>query len=96
MLGCDISFQGEVALVAFAAAQDPSVFPILMTVVAGLSAGARNPRMFRLVPRWYRRGLKATDMLTVAWEDLWELPLTEVREQLGIEPASDPLISIPG
>jgi len=79
---------GETALLAFMFAQlwNPAVALIIAVgfiktwTVPGGGAAAR-----RTILDGFRRGLKAKWLPAVAWEELLELPLSEVRDRLSLE-----------
>lgn len=91
--GIETSFRGEAVLIAVNAAQDPSFFSIGATLLGLLGTVFDEPRMLWLVARSYWRGLRARNLISTAWEDLWELPLDEVRAWLRIVPENDPLVA---
>jgi ubiquinone biosynthesis protein COQ4 len=84
--------RGEAALLCFNFAQttDPGV---ALIALLGWFKGAGLVRS--LMIEGYGRGLRAEWLPMVAWEELLELPLTEVRERLrvGGPPAYEPMTS---
>ena len=81
---------GEAALLAFSHAQIPNrAFPLLL-----LGAVAKGPKSWDLAwPRYlwraYRRGRHARLLTAAPFEALLALPLSRVREQLGVGRARD-------
>ena len=79
---------GEAALVAFSYAQIPNrSFPLLL-----IAAALKGPKSWDLAwPRYlwraWRRGRRAKLLTAAPLEALLALPVTEVCERLGIEPA---------
>ena len=86
-LGTDIP--GELALQAFTEAQNGMEFSRLIVRFGLLIFGLRYPRAWGLVRRGRESGRNATFLLAVRWEDLWEVPLDEVRKRVGIVPVAD-------
>lgn len=86
---------GELGLQAFYLAQGPSRLSA-MILGAGLlnltlrqaSFDDRDRRMDAIVRGW-RMGRAARTLFGVRWDELWRVPLSEVRASLGIEPACD-------
>ena len=80
---------GEAALIAFSEAQIPNrSFPLLL-----IAAVVKGPKSWdfawpRYLWRAYRRGRRARLLTAAAWEELLPLPVAEVRQRLGIEPAA--------
>lgn len=80
---------GEAALIAFSQGQIPNrSFPLLL-----LGAAIKGPKSWDLAwPRYlwraYRRGKRARRLFAAPWEELLPLPVTVVRERLGVAPSS--------
>lgn len=83
---------GELGLQAFYLAQGGPARLSAMILSAGflellLKKGAFEDREARLfqVSRGYVMGKKAKPLFGVRWDDLWEVPLDEVRRSLGVD-----------
>ncbi len=76
----------ELALQAFTYAQIRAPGPLVLSLAGGLRWGLGRPAVGRRIFEGYRRGVAAKPLLAVPWEDLWEVPLDEVRTDLGITP----------
>lgn len=78
---------GEAALLAFSWTQtlNPGIVAI---VVLGMMR-FRSVDYARLVAGGLWRGVRASDLTVVRWEELLDVPLEEVRRQLGITAAPD-------
>jgi len=77
---------GEAALLAFSFAQTkhPGV-----GFLAGLGmVFAREPKQRRFVVQGFRKGRRADWLPTQRWEEMLELPLEDVRRQLGVVPVA--------
>jgi ubiquinone biosynthesis protein COQ4 len=80
---------GEAALIAFSQGQIPNrSFPLLL-----LGAVLKGPKSWDMAwPRYlwraYRRGRRARLLTAAPYEELLPLPVPEVRQRLGIEPAA--------
>jgi ubiquinone biosynthesis protein COQ4 len=75
---------GEAALLAFTFAQTRNPGIGFIVAVAYWKAGRVNRGARRLLREGYRRGRRAAWLPAVAWESLLEVPLSQVREQIGI------------
>ncbi|MBX3222976.1 MAG: hypothetical protein KF795_20865 [Labilithrix sp.] len=83
---------GELGLQAFYLAQIPGPLPALLVAVGFVRSGLVDdtltvPFMDALVRGW-RMGRSAEPLFGVKWDELWELPVREVRAKLGVD-ASD-------
>ncbi len=89
--GFGVDYVGELGLQAFYLAQIPGALPALL-VATGFLRGALvdnavlRPMMNELVRGW-RMGTQAKTFFGVHWDDMWSLPLADVRARLGIEEA---------
>lgn len=79
----------EIALQAFTYGQTDLPSARALSRLGLLRWGWRYPSLFRAVRRAYSRGKNAAPLATVAWEDLWDVPLGEVRRRLGVQPGSE-------
>jgi ubiquinone biosynthesis protein COQ4 len=81
---------GELGLQAFYAAQTPGSLPLLLLAMGFLNTAlfAMPDRERRLdaVTRGWQMGKRARPLFGIRWDELWERPLVETREHLGIEP----------
>lgn len=93
LTGYDTSVLGEVALAAFIAAQRPNLCMAVIVLGGACLVASRDSSRLPAVVRGWRRGRKAQPLFPVYWEQLWELPLDEVRARLGVEPERDPKLA---
>jgi len=87
--GTDVA--GELGLQAFYLAQIPGPLPSLLLGVGFLRSALFDesltvPMMEAIVQGW-RMGKAARPLFGVHWDELWSVPVAEVRRQLGIDPA---------
>lgn len=87
--GFGVDYRGELGLQAFYLAQIPGALPALL-VATGFLRGALydhdllRPFMEELVRGW-RMGTSARTFFGVHWDELWDLPLSEVRARLAVD-----------
>ena len=86
--GFDTDVPGEVGLQAFYMAQFPArLAPILLAIVFTntflYKFDERDARMSELVRGW-QLGKQAAPLLGVRWDQLWNVPLADVRARLGL------------
>ena len=88
--GFSTDIAGELGLQAFYAAQLAGPLPIAI-----LSAGLLNTLLYAMddrearmdaIVRGWRLGRQARPLFGRAWDDMWHLPLREVRNMLGLAP----------
>ncbi len=81
--GYDRDVRGEVAVLAFTAAQTGNTGIAYLVLRSMLRSGwfSETGRMIR---QGYRRGRNAKWLLDQDWEALLEQPIDRVREQLGV------------
>ena len=80
---------GEAALIAFSHAQIPNrSFPLLLAAAVWMGPKSWDLAWPRYLWRAYRRGRRAKLLTAAPFEELLPLPVPEVRERLGIEPAA--------
>lgn len=80
---------GELGLQAFYLAQIPGPLPSLLVAVGFLRSGIYDPAltepfMDALIRGW-RMGKSAEPLFGVHWDELWTMPLADVRRRLGID-----------
>jgi ubiquinone biosynthesis protein COQ4 len=85
--GTDVA--SEVALQAFTYGQIDTPSSAAITLFGLARIGWREPRLFREVVKSFRRGRNAAFLPVVRWETMWETPLSEVRDRLGVYLASN-------
>jgi ubiquinone biosynthesis protein COQ4 len=81
--GYDRDLRGEAAVLAFTLGQTFN-WGIAYLVWSGLRAEGWSSPGGKLIREGYRRGRRAEPLLQQDWEELFERPIGEVREQLGI------------
>jgi ubiquinone biosynthesis protein Coq4 len=86
--GFETDLVGELGLQAFYLAQIPGPLPSLLVAVgfvrsAIIDKSLTEPFMDAVV-QGYRMGKEARPLFGVHWDELWSLPLTEVRARLGL------------
>jgi ubiquinone biosynthesis protein COQ4 len=82
--GLSTSIADEIALQAFTNAQLHNHTSRLIVTFGALFYGVRYPDLREHVRAFRRVGSGCAFLLTVYWEELWELPLDRVRAQLGV------------
>ena len=83
--GYNSDIEGELQLLAFTYGQTGAPSMRLLSSLGTLHYALRFGQfMFGKVFAGYRRGKRAPFMGNVVWEDMWHMPLAEVREQLGV------------
>jgi ubiquinone biosynthesis protein COQ4 len=86
--GFDVSVPGEIGLKAFELAQTRR--PMAGALVAGafIRCFFQNPNevnsLLSAIAKGYRTGLNAEPFLAQKWEEYWELPLDQLRAELGV------------
>lgn len=89
LLGLGISGHEEVLVHAFTLAQmgmPSSVAIVLLGAVKHMVLEARWDCLGRALREAHEAGRRASPLLAVRWEALWEVPLEEVRRRYGIVP----------
>jgi ubiquinone biosynthesis protein COQ4 len=81
---------GEVALQAFTFGQTYMPSAGLIALFGTLWFSPRAPRSVLMTVDGLRRGLRASFLTTVRWEDHWGDTLDDVRRMVGIAPARAP------
>ena len=89
--GFDVDPAGEIGLQAFYLAQIPGALPALLIAVGFVRGAFFDPNLLEPmmddVVRGWRMGKRAKTLFGVHWDELWALPLSEVRARLGIDEA---------
>jgi ubiquinone biosynthesis protein COQ4 len=83
LTGYDRDLRGESAVLAFTIAQNYNR-GIAYLVFNALRAEGWNSRGGRLIRQAFRRGRHAKPLALQNWEELFERPIGEVRDQLGV------------
>lgn len=86
--GYDPSLAGEIPLLAFIYAQTAAPAMGLLAAVGAVRHSLEIGNIFGRVWRGYQAGKRAQFLGNVTWESMWELPLTEVRDRLGVTAAA--------
>lgn len=88
LLGFDTSYAGEIAVLAFAAAQNYSPTLKVSLGLAKILYPILAPQQFKAIfanlKAGQELGKKAEFLLGYRFEDHWEEPINQVREQLGL------------
>lgn len=86
--GFDVDVAGELGLQAYYLAQYPAPLPILL-----LATGFLNSLLFqredtdhrmREIVRGYRLGKISKSLFGMRWNEMWSMPLVEIRRKLGL------------
>ncbi len=83
LTGYDRDMRGEIAVLSFTVPQTWST-GIAYLVWRSFTRNGWNSESRRLIRQGLRRGLRAKWLLDQDWESLFEQPIDEVRERLGI------------
>jgi ubiquinone biosynthesis protein COQ4 len=81
--GYDRDVRGEIAVLTFTFAQTGNT-GIGYLIGRSLLRNGWNSETGRLIRQAYQRGRRATWLLDADWETLFEQPIDQVREQLGV------------
>lgn len=84
LTGYDTTVPDELALLAFSHGQAKMPGPAVLAVVGAIRWFPKYRDIFARVWRGFARGRASRSMITARWEDMWELPLAEVRQRFGI------------
>ena len=91
ILGFDTSEPGESGMNAFTYAQAYSPTTCMLMAAKLVRAiqmdESHRHRMMHNISRGYRLGLALEPFLAVAWEDHWECPVHDLRQQVGLTDA---------
>ncbi|AFY75437.1 uncharacterized protein involved in ubiquinone biosynthesis (plasmid) [Synechococcus sp. PCC 7502] len=87
--GFSTDVKGELGLKAFELAQTRRTMAIVLLAGGLLSTLFKSPadleEILTSIAWGYRLGTKAQPLLSVKWEEQWEKPLIQLRQELGIE-----------
>lgn len=92
LMGVGIEGYEEVILQTFQCAQQFQILSAGIVIGGALKHAIIDGdllKMVRNIPRAWRVGKKAHFLSNVYYEDFWETPLQELREQLGITPVGN-------
>jgi ubiquinone biosynthesis protein COQ4 len=83
LAGYDRDLRGEAAVLAFTVAQNHNL-GIAYLVWSALRAEGWGSPGGKLIREGYRRGRRAERLVEQDWEELFERPIDQVREELGV------------
>ncbi len=86
--GHNTDFAGEIRLQAFTYAQLGAPASGILAAVGSIRGTRYHATLATEVLAAYRAGKRAKRLATYRWEDNWTTPISVVRAQLGITPAS--------
>jgi ubiquinone biosynthesis protein Coq4 len=79
---------GEMGISAFYVAQIQSPLNSMLLafglIKCTIKMPERLPELMREICRGYEMGLRSRNLFGVKWEEMWSLPLSKVREELGV------------
>ncbi len=82
---------GELGLQGFYLAQIPGPLPLMLVAIGFLRSaiydGALTEPFMDALIRGYQMGKASSPLFGVRWDALWEIPLEDVRRQLGLAPS---------
>jgi ubiquinone biosynthesis protein COQ4 len=84
MTGLGISIRDEIVLQAFQLGQFHNRFALVQMTVGPLLAPCHPLRLLRSYARAWRAGRAAVPLVCVRWEELWAVPVEELRRQLHV------------
>jgi ubiquinone biosynthesis protein Coq4 len=86
--GFGVDFVGELGLQGFYLAQIPGPLPALLVATGFVRSAIYDPKIIRPfmneLLRGWRMGTSARPFFGVKWDQMWSMPLSEVRAKLGI------------
>jgi ubiquinone biosynthesis protein COQ4 len=86
LTGYQTDVSGEVLLQAFAYAQLRVPLPFLIAFFGTLKVASRRPSFVKEALGAFRRGAATSFLLPEIWEEVWNVPVNELRARLGISP----------
>jgi len=88
LTGFDTTPLGEVRVVSFTVAQTPAPYPAMIIATRPLQMVLYKPELLPVVmdaiTEGWALGRRARSLMAVHWEEYWESPLTELREEYGL------------
>lgn len=88
LTGYDTTPLGEVRVVSFTVAQAPAPYPAMIIASRPLQILLYRPQLLPFImdaiTEGWMLGRKAKPLLAVRWEEYWERPLTQVREDYDL------------
>ena len=88
LTGYDTTPLGEVRVVSFTVAQSPAPYPAMIIASRPLQMVLYRPELLPpvmdAISEGWTLGRKAKPIMPVAWEEHWETPLAELREQYDL------------
>jgi ubiquinone biosynthesis protein COQ4 len=87
LTGYEANVAGEIALQAFCHGQLGTPAPALAAITGSLQRSLSEPLVALRAWDAYQRGKRARFLLSVRWEELWDVPLHELRRRFHIPPA---------
>jgi len=80
---------GEMGISAFYVAQINSPLNSMLLALAlikcTIKMPARLPELMNTITYGWQMGLKTPNIFGVKWEEMWDLPMDEVRQKVGIQ-----------
>jgi ubiquinone biosynthesis protein COQ4 len=90
---------GEMGISAFYVAQINSPLNSILLAVGLIKCTAmsptRLPELMNVITQGYQSGLKARNLFGGRWEEIWEMPISQVRADWRIEASDLDFVSIP-
>lgn len=91
--GFGTDWHGEIGLQAFYTAQLPGPLPAMLVAVGCLRVAIfdfeSTTPLFDQIASGYGLGKRASPLFGVKWDELWDVPLEDVRRALGVTAAHD-------
>ena len=88
LTGYDTTPLGEVRVVSFTVAQTPAPYPALIIASRPLQAALYKPQLLPVImdaiTEGWALGRKAKPLMPVHWEDFWERPLAQLRDEFAL------------
>jgi ubiquinone biosynthesis protein Coq4 len=88
LTGFDTTPLGEVRVVSFTVAQTPAPYPAMIIATRPLQMVLYKPELLPVVmdaiTEGWALGRRARSLMAVHWEEYWESPLAELREEYGL------------
>lgn len=88
LTGYDTTPLGEVRVVSFTVAQIPAPYPAMIVASRPLQAALYKPQLLPIlmdaITEGWALGRRAQPLISVHWEDYWERPLAQLRDEYGL------------